>query len=90
MLHIDYNTSRNRHIDASYTPDGVVDLMKSEVVIEAVAHYATNLKVIASGEYLELIKRLFMYIPMTTNKSVTWEGEIAKFILVNLMTYANS
>lgn len=38
----------------------------------------------ADGDELELIKKTFKNIPITTKAAVKWTGEIAKFIYLNL------
>lgn len=43
----------------------------------------------ASGECLVKIHGLFMNIPFARTKIITWEGDIAKFIIANLKNYAN-
>ena len=45
---------------------------------------STALEVQADGDELELIRRDFSNIPMTTSRVVRWEGDIAAFIVANI------
>ena len=76
--------------DETLSEQMFIDVMSGPIVSEVLKNDTSALYVVASGSYLKLIRELFSNIPMSKHDSVTWSGEMAKFILLNLQVYANA
>ena len=76
--------------DETISEQMFIDVMSGPIVSDVLKNDTSALYVVASGSYLKLIRELFSNIPMTKHDSVTWSGEMAKFILLNLQVYANA
>jgi hypothetical protein len=53
-------------------------------ILRAIDPDNTQLSILADGDELALIRKVFTNIPMTTRPAVMWTGEIVRFILMNL------
>lgn len=57
----------------------------TEIIINAATQNGTKFALMASGKDLKFIQEHFTQIPMCNNKNVTWIGDVARFIVLNLI-----
>ena len=81
-----YSIYRDKN-DTDATAESFIAMMSSDLVRESI-NSSDPVILQASGYWLKIIKNIFTNIPMSTNKTVYWNGDIARFILMNLQEFS--